>query len=288
MKDVPGLVRHWAYVPSRAPLAIQSKRMGIRLLRRRPFPATRVLAPVDRAPLWAIYFVWLPDGRLTDHHRFTLAQLSTFGFWCMVVCATPRPEDVPGELADADALVWKALPGYDFSAYATGLEAIAASSPGADVLLLNDAVYGPFADPSPVLRSAPWALTGFTASVDEYENHLQSYALFLRVVTPARVAALAPGLTTRFAYGGFSDVVLEQETRLTRMAARSMSVGALYFNPPGSGLADPMVHVPLELVRAGFPFLKRSLAGRLQALCPPDALAAVLREIRCPVPVDKA
>jgi hypothetical protein len=175
---------------------------------------------------------------------------------------SPCPEQVPIALRQqADALVWKDLPGFDFSAFAVGLSAIAQHAPGSNVLVLNDSVFGPLVDLRPWLAQAKWELTGFTAT-SNVEEHVQSYAWILRGVTPARLQALAPTLSTRFAYDRFWGVVLNQETRLAATAARSMRVGAMLHAGPDA-VADPTLDLAVPLVRAGFPFLKRSLLGKL-------------------------
>jgi len=108
--------------------------------------------------------------------------------------------DLPGP---CDALLWKAMPGYDFSACTLALRHLrhlSHPSPGADVIVMNDSVFGPFTPLRPVLEISRWDLTGFTAS-NELTNHVQSYAFCLRGVTLARMA---------------------------RVAARAMMVGALW------------------------------------------------------------
>ena len=92
---------------------------------------------------------------------------------------------------------------------------------------MNDSVFGPFVPLRPVLDNSRWDLTGFTAS-GELTNHVQSYAFCLRGVTPARVAA------------------------------RSMTVGALWYSD-ATRVHNPTLVKPMELLDAGFPFLKRAL-----------------------------
>ena len=167
---------------------------------------------------------------------------------------------VPPELlAVCDAATWKGTTGFDFSAYSLALRAVARSSPGADVFLMNDSVLGPFGDIDSVLRNTPWQLTGFTAW-SAFENHVQSYALFLRDVTPDLIRGLRTVLLERTAFNRFQDVVNWQESRLARVASRTMPVGALWFEPRFDA-GDPSLVRAASLLRAGFPFLKRSLVG---------------------------
>lgn len=254
------LTRAWDYRAATPSPRLRLRRLRERLSRGAP-PASQVLVPPVGGGWWSLYFIYSPEGCLAPAHDFTLARLAALGR-ILVVCAAPGPEQVPAALrARADALVWKDLPGFDFSAFAVGLDAIAEHVPGSNVLVLNDSVFGPLVDLEPWLAQARWDLTGFTATVN-VEEHVQSYAWILRGVTPARLRALAPALSTQFAYDRFWGVVLNQETRLAATAARSMQVGAMLHAGPDA-VADPTLDLALPLVRAGFPFLKRSLLGKL-------------------------
>ena len=94
-----------------------------------------------------MYFVYTPDGSLSAAHRYTLDRLRSLAGGVAVICATGERGKVPAELNGlADAVYWKGLGGYDFSAYGLAVREIAARSPGADLLLLNDSVLGPFGD----------------------------------------------------------------------------------------------------------------------------------------------
>ena len=151
-----------------------------------------------------------------------------------------------------------------------------------------------------MVARAPWDLTGFLAS-SSVENHLSSYAFVLRGVTPDRCAALAPVLSTRWCHNGFNEVVLGQETRLSRNAARTMTVGSYWYmpvatpfpplhrslayklwgEPPGRELdlsGNVLLSRPLQFLDAGHPFLKRSLFGKFAELEDRDRLRAALRE----------
>lgn len=256
----PALQRDWTFVRSRPDLVGRLSRLKSHLTGRRPPPPHRALKPVAPRTRWNVYFAYLPDAGLTPGHLFTLERLRRLDGGLLVICATPRPADLPAELQDmADALYWKGLSGYDFSAYAIALRAIAAHSPGADVFVMNDSVLGPLVDPAPMLDRARWDLTGFTAS-SAGENHLQSYAFQLRGVTPERIAAFGSALPERIAYDRFRDVVNLQETRFARLAARRMSVGAFYY-ADAANMGDPSLAAAAALLDAGFPFLKKSLLG---------------------------
>lgn len=256
----PALQRDWTFVRSRPNLVARLSRLKSAVTGRRPPPPHAVLKPVTPRPRWNVYFAWLPDAVPTPAHLFTIDRLRGLGGGLLVVCATPRPEQMPENLAVlADALIWKGLSGYDFSAYALALREIAARSPGADAFVMNDSVLGPLVDPAPLIEHAPWDLTGFTAS-SAVENHLQSYAFLLRGVTGTRLAAFGTALPARFAYDRYRDVVNLQETRFARLAARHMSVGALWYADAAHS-GNPSLATAAALLDAGAPFMKKSLLG---------------------------
>jgi lipopolysaccharide biosynthesis protein len=178
--------------------------------------------------------------------------------------------------------LWKDLPGYDFSAYRLVLSHLAGCSPGAEVLVMNDSVYGPFADLREVFDTAPWALTGFTAS-NLRESHIQSYAFLLRNLRPSTLVRLAPVLPPGIAFNQFRHIIDLQESRFARVAARSMSVGALWYGDVRD-LSDPTLARPMELLDNGFPFLKRSLLGKHQGFIERDAVLARLHALGHPLP----
>ncbi|UZK65050.1 hypothetical protein [Sphingomonas sp. M1-B02] len=202
-------------------------------------------------------------------------------------------------LDKADALYWKGLVGFDFSAYALLLDEIVLKSPGADVYLQNDSVLGPFGDLEVLIASMPWRVSGFMASSGA-QNHLQSYALFFRRVDPALMSGLSAIFSKRWAYDRYRDVVNLQETRMASVAARHASVGAAWYAPcvhedaPSLsaiirhkfGIADasprrtrdPSLCDVEDLLAQGFPFLKRSLFTRNVDLNPRAPLDAFLAQ----------
>lgn len=246
-------------------------------------PRSVMIIPVFPAPFWTCYFVYAPTGELSEAHLFTLARLRTMDRRLLVVCAAPSIEQVPELLRDhTDALYWKALDGYDFSAYRLGLEAIAAASPGADVFVMNDSIYGPFTDLDPLLKNACWDLTGFTG-FSLIENHIQSYAFHIRGVTRGRLRALCTVMPRRWAFRDYRSVIYLQETRFARIASRSMTVGAFWF-ADATVCGDPSLYVAPELLAQGFPFIKKSLFGRSRALQDSALMRQALVERGHPLP----
>jgi len=278
------LVRDWDFQPSTCSLYVRLARMRAVAVGLCPFPTSLALKPAIPRGRWSCYFVYLPDGRLTDAHRFTLERLRTLDAGLLVVCAARDPDAVPRELLDrADALYWKDLGGYDFSAYSLGLRAIARASPGADVFVMNDSVFGPFGELGPFFAAARWDLSGFTAFA-MIENHIQSYAFLLRGVTPERLGMFHTTLPARFAFDRQRDVIYMQETRFAREAAKRMSVGALWYSDLARA-GDPTLYTAVDLLEHGYPFMKRALFTKAAGIHDPALLAGLLRDRGHPPPL---
>jgi lipopolysaccharide biosynthesis protein len=276
LRPASAVQREWTFRASRVS-------WGVRLIRWHSLagvrwrPPSRELKPVFAAPRWTCYFIYLPDGALTDAHRFTLAALRRSSRRLLVVCAAPGPGDVPADLPGlCDALWWKGLRGYDFSAYRLGLAAIAATSPHADVFVLNDSVLGPFGEIDVSLDAAKWDLTGFTA-FSLVENHIQSYAFQLRDVTRTTLRALRCIMPRFLVFDDYRAVVYCQETRFARVASRRMTVGALWY-ADARECGDPTVFAGPALLEHGFPFMKKSLFGRNVGLYPEEQLRRALAD----------
>ncbi|MDP1028792.1 hypothetical protein Q5H91_16335 [Sphingomonas sp. KR1UV-12] len=285
----------WAFRPSPPAFRIRIKRLACRLTRRRAPPRWRTIRPVTPAARWNVLFLYAPQGALDADQRRILARVRRLDGSLLVVLACP---DIAHPVVPdgADAIIVKELSGFDFSAYRLALDAIAGASPGAVAYVQNDSVLGPFGDVDRLVRDAPWDLTGFIAT-RAVENHLSSFAFVLRDVTPARLAALTPILSSRWSCDDPTAVILLQETRLARVAARRMSVGA-YWYVPTAPLREPIVRrvlaraggraaqidtagdatlaCPVALLDAGFPYLKRSLFTKFAGLHAPVALKAAL------------
>lgn len=281
VRPVAGTLSPWTFERSRPWPRAHAGRIRAILRSLRPAPASRELKPATPRRHWSLYFIWSPDGRLTPAHLYTLERLRARNAGLLVVIATPDVTQIPDTLfAMADALWWKAMPGFDFSGYAIGLHAIARQSPGADVFVMNDSVMGPFGDIDRLLAGAPWDLAGFTAA-SLFENHIQSYAFQLRAVTPSRMRALASVFPRLWRFDRFQDVIFGQETRFARVASRSMTVGAWWWYDTGKGL-DLVLKEAFELISAGYPFLKRSLLGKSRGVQPVERLVATLADLGHP------
>lgn len=280
---IAGMTHCWDFIASPVPRWRIRQAVETVLRNSQPRPEWRSIRPVQPQAAWTVYFLFSPDGAFGDHHRFALERLRDSGHRLMIVCAAPTPSQIPVEVsAYADALYWKDLSGYDFSAYSAALREISRKSPHANVLVINDSVYGPFTDVSNDLAHAPWELTGFTAT-SQVENHIQSYAFVLQDVTPARMRSLATVMFPWRALSNPHDVIQVQETRFARVASRSLRVGAFWFAEKEKVL-DPTLFRPIELIAAGFPFLKRSLTGKHQTLQDVEQIRELLFSLGHPIP----
>jgi hypothetical protein len=252
------IVENWNFRPSSAEWRWRAKRVKAFAKGVCWAPPYSEVRPLSKRSHWTVYFVYAPSGSLSESQRFTFRKLKETKRGLCVICAAPLASSVPDELADADALYWKHMRGYDFSAYRIGLELVAKHSSGSDVLFLNDSVLGPFSDLDLLLASSPWEMTGFTASASR-ENHIQSYAFHVRDVSSRRLRELQTIVPGTIALDTYDAVITCQETRMARIAARSMSVGSLWFC--GDGNSPPLSRA-LDLLERGFPFIKKSLLDK--------------------------
>lgn len=278
-----GMVRNWNFAPSNS--SILDKYRAWRLDRNRAArPAQMGIKPVSGMGAWVAYFVFAPDGNISPQHEFTLQRLKDEGFKIAVICATSRHGDFPHELLKyCDAVYWKGLPGFDFSAYTLILEEFVKRAEGSDVLLLNDSVFGPLHPVRPLLRSVSWEFTSFTGAKG-VENHAQSYAFHLRGVTQAKLDAMRPIFPENYCYDEMMSVVKCQEIPMARVLAGALSAGMLWF-PTSDAIDDPCLEVPFELLADGFPFLKRSLVGKFSFFGKHEAALSALSERGHPLPV---
>lgn len=272
---VDDLTANWDYCPSRPALLYQGRRLARAAHRVGP-PAHIVLRPFLPAARWTVYFAYCPAGSLDAAQRFTIRGLRTQCDRLGVIIATPDVATVSAEELDAaDAIVWKSLDGFDLSAYAIVLDLVTRFSAGADLLIVNDSLLGPFGDMSFIWERARWDVTGLTA-YSYVENHVQSYLLAFRDVQPATVAALDPALSPRWAYDDYSHVVFRQETMLARTAHRNgLRVGALWYGD-GTRAGDPSLWAAASMLREGSPFLKRALFSKHRGVHSDAGLAEIL------------
>jgi lipopolysaccharide biosynthesis protein len=276
----PGLVNQWDFVAGDTRRWRYCLKAWLRRSSR--FPAWQELKPLVPKRRWLVYFMYCPHGHIEPYHRFALERLKVSEGGLLVVCAAPSVTEIPQEVRHfADALYWKALPGYDFSAYTLALRKIASRSPHADVFVMNDSIFGPFQPIESIFSSAHWDLSGFTASA-VIENHIQSYAFVLKNLTVRKMNCLLTVLFPLAAFSDFEDVVRVQETRFARVASAHMSVGANWYSCSGD-VVDPTLNRPIELLNHGHPFVKRSLLGKHKGFQPEARICEALSSLGYPI-----
>lgn len=280
--NIPGLVANWTFKPCVVERWERRKAFETALQCAHRRPSHKVIKALPQRQTWIVFFMYVPDGVLSPSHRFTLERLRDLCLPIFVVCATPSPDLLPhGLAAYCDALYWKGLSGYDFSGYTLALREISRKSPGADVFVMNDSVFGPFSNLREIIKKAPWDLTGFTSS-NQRTNHIQSYAFILRNVDKDRMAKLSTVFFPYFAMSNANAVICLQETRLARVAARHMTVGAFWYGDSNI-VIDPTLVRPLELLDAGVPFLKRSLISKHKFFIDADIIRSRLELLDHPI-----
>ena len=283
VQSMSALEKNWNFRSDIVPRWMKRQCIEIMLRRATFAPSWIGIKPATKKNSWAVYFLYLPVGTLTAAHIFTLSRLKDLGLNIFVVCATKDVSSIPPELHDyADALYWKALNGYDFSAYTLALRKISQLSSGANVFVMNDSTFGPFSDIRKFSQEAAWDLTGFTAS-SQVTSHIQSYAFILKNVNRKKMRNLASVFFPFAALSLANDVIALQETRLARVAARSMTVGAFWF-AEADKIIDPTLVLPIELLGEGFPFLKRSLLGKHKKFQNTDSILSILEAYGHPPP----
>lgn len=306
------LVNDWQYKMALPMPLVQIRRARLRWNARRLPPPAVTLVPPFRADRWNALFLYAPSNAIDADQKQILSRMRALSGRLLVVVATRSPAELPPEVRCADSLIWKGLSGFDFSAYALALASVAEHSPGATLYVQNDSVFGPFNELDALVHQAPWALSGFIGSA-EVEPHISSFAFVMRDVRPTTLAIMRPVLSTAWSYDSFEQVVMLQETRFARVAARAMSVGSYSFltstssQPtvvaklaarleigaarigPIDARGDATLSFPSELLNRGFPFLKRSLFTKFAGLAENGQLREQLRERDWdPIAVDQA
>ena len=264
----------WMALPdARPPWRVRLARIHVAARRVARGPGFDVMKPAEGEGRWALYFVFAPDGRAAAQHLFTLSALRSMGFRVLIVIATHAAIDPAFDAADG--LIRKDAAGFDFSGYRIGLAHLAERFASVDVAVMNDSVFGPFADLQALFERTPWRMTGFTASY-AIEPHIQSYAFLIKGFDRAYLGGLRGVLWPLLASSHHGGVAFLQESRLARVAARMGSVGSLW--TPARREYDLTMAYPLALLDAGFPFLKRSVIGKFADAFDQDAMRSALRQ----------
>jgi len=250
----------------------------------RPFPKVkRKFISSINSKSWAIYFCYLPNGKLNGIHKYTLTQLKQQGFSILVVCACPDFNNAP-QFKDynIDGLVLKELKGYDFSGYTAGLSYLADQDRDYDVVVLNDSILGPFGNLNTLFRSSPWQLTG-CLNYDVIENHIIGFCFSFKNFNKKTLQSLSSIFTAKISYNSQGPVCLLQETRLAAVASKKMTVGSILCPPDGIKAHNYLMGNPVGLLDIGFPFIKRSIfEKRAHLFLNQDYYLSILEELGHP------
>lgn len=220
-----------------------------------------------------------PGARLSPSVRALVAALDDEGWVPVVVSASPRAPDAY-DLPGSAAVILRPNLGYDFGSWATALRMLPEARAGAEVILANDSMAGPFSSLRPLLaRSAGADVWAVTSSL-QVAPHLQSY--FLRFA-PGVLAR--PELTAFFAgirhLTNKVAIVRRYELGLTRAVRRAGLRSTAGF-PAGSldvGRSNPTIVAWRELMEQGFPFFKRTLLRDPRVRVERSVLRAAVRDI---------
>jgi lipopolysaccharide biosynthesis protein len=232
-------------------------------------PTFRVIKSPHSASIgWNLYFIYCPTGGLEPYHVDTIQRLKATGRALMIVQARPDLTTQDAFLMEnADAFIVKSLDGYDFSAYSIGLKVLCAQIEKADVLVMNDSVFGPFSDLWATAYDTGWKFVGFTESM-RFNRHLQSYAFFCFAMTAHDLSKMGSVFDHRKNYNNYEDVVFLKELRMAPRMRGVGPTGALWaldhrleaevrsWRMPG----NLTLAMPDLLRQHGFPFIKRRLA----------------------------
>jgi hypothetical protein len=246
----------------------------------RSFPTyATVYVQSSHSRKWVIYFCYFEGCELPAQCSFTIEKLKQESFSVLVVHACER------ERAHSDFrrlgvnwLIWKERRGYDFSGYTIGLTELVRHQNEVDVVVLNDSVLGPFCSLDSFLQRSSWDFTAAIVS-RAITLHCVSFCFFLKKFDYRKLSALSTVLSHFFSFDNQGPVSMIQETRLAAQASKTMSVGTILDPMFGS---DEEVYLllgnPEGLLRIGFPFLKRSIFGKLAANFDQDHYRRVLMD----------
>ena len=237
------------------------------------------LEEVARAPRVALVAHFDPAAQFARSTHALAGALSDEGYAVVVVSSSPRVPD-PRGLPPSAVVVARPNLGYDFGSWATALRLLPTVRDGAEVVLTNDSMVGPFAPLGPVLARARDADVWAATSSLQISPHLQSY--FLR---------FAPGVLAHPGLVNFFDgvrhltnkvaVVHRYEIGLTRAVRRAGLRTAAGFPAAalGAGTANPTIVAWRELLEAGYPFFKWTLLRDPRVRVDTAVLRAAVRDI---------
>ena len=256
--------------------------------------------PMVLGPRVCVFIHWDGAGEVREYVLLYLRALQGCGVSVVFVSNAERLR--PASLAAVQALcagvIVRRNIGYDFGAWAAGIEAIGPAMPGVEMLYLaNDSVYGPLAPLDKVLEQFDFTEADVWGCTESYQSryHLQSYLLgfsarvlahpawatFWARVRPANkqyvVYHYEVGLSQAMLRAGFRCRAVWSYQTLLRgvdasllrapdpeetdeaVAVRRQHVARIRGAAVHRNPMNPTAELWRQLLHAGFPFIKREL-----------------------------
>lgn len=205
---------------------------------------------------------WSADGRVAPYVRRYLGALGELGYLPVLTGGCPLVVDA--ELrAQCAAIVYRTIPGYDFTSWKAAFAAMPSLWTANEVLCTNDSVFGPITPLKPIhtaMDAVPCDVWGLVES-REKRPHLQSYYLVFRE-RALRHPALRTFMDAVDLASDKMSVVLRYEVALSPwLALHGLRPGV--WVPAASlprGNFNPAQYLWRTLLeRFDFPFIKRDL-----------------------------
>lgn len=129
----------------------------------------------------AVYAHFDRRGQIHDYVLYQLRELADCGFRTVFVSSSPElnPVGLDAVLALTQAVIWRKNNGHDFGSYKDGLAHLGTLAGQAQLVLMNDSVYGPIWPLARLLERFEPQTCDFFSSTDSWQHgyHLQSYFL---------------------------------------------------------------------------------------------------------------
>jgi len=206
-------------------------------------------------------------SQVSRSFRTLVRELRDAGYGVLVVSAAESRQalDWGGAMPPGTVVLRKPNVGYDFGSWAVGLEFLGPRTVSERVILANDSMVGPFASIRPLLcrletsAADVWGLT----DTWQFSHHLQSYFLAFR-----------GEVLDEPAMRDFFRGVRQEPTKQAVIRRNEMGLSRLLFSEgyvwEAAFRADlfvefganPVIRGWQQLLRSGFPFVKREIIRR--------------------------
>lgn len=221
----------------------------------------RRLPATDRV---AVVASFAPDNTVSRSLLSLVTELELNGYTVIIVRASDENEPMawPNSPASNPIIVRKPNIGYDFGSWAVGLALYPAVRKKPYVLLVNDSLVGPFASLAPMIEnfesstSDVWAAT----NTSQFFDHVQSFFVGYRrgILNNPTLRQFWTSLRVETEKG----LIIERyELGLSRLLySEGITTSACFESERVVSFAEnPTMHGWRNLLKAGFPFVKREL-----------------------------